>query len=330
MNTHRARGSAARSRDGHLSIVIPVYNERENLVPLMAEIKTVMKRVGTTYEIICVDDGSTDGSLEVLGRLAARDRRIKIVQLMRNYGQTAALAAGFAHARGAVLIPIDADGQNDPVDIPRLLEKLHQGFDVVSGWRRNRKDPWLTRRVPSQIANALIRVLTGVQLHDYGCTLKAYRRNVLEGITLLGEMHRFLPALASWEGARVSEVVVHHRPRLTGQSKYGLGRAYKVILDLITVKFLLTYGTKPLYLFGGLGGVLLGAGLALAGYLVYAKLTIQDFYIIQTPLLLMSALLVLLASQSFLMGLLAEILARVYHEQRQQRSHRVRHTINLP
>jgi len=297
----------------NLSIVVPVYNEEANLEPLVQEIKSVLEPTGTDYEIIIVDDGSSDGSYPLLSRLYRKDPRLKILCLKRNFGQTAAVAAGFAHAQGKVIIAMDGDGQNDPGDIPALLKKLEEGYDLVSGWRFPRADPFLSRRLPSQIANRLISWITQVKLHDYGCTLKALRREIAQDLKLYGEMHRFIPAMAYERGAKIAEIQVHHRPRRWGKSKYGIARTFRVILDLVTVKFLLSYSTRPLHIFG-----LIGLSSGAIGFVTAVYLAIQKiFYGIDIggrPLLLLAALLILIGVQFISMGLLGEMLARTYHE----------------
>jgi len=304
-----------------LSIVVPLYNERENVDPLHAEIASAMSGfggAGGVWEVIYVDDGSTDGTYERLrATQAAHPDTVSVVRLRRNFGQTAALAAGFDQARGGVIVTMDGDLQNDPADIPRLLEELSRGQDVVSGWRRIRRDPLFTRRLPSLAGNWLISAVTGVALHDYGCTLKAYRRDVLDQMTLYGEMHRFLPAQAHWVGARIGELSVGHRPRTRGKSKYGLWRVYRVLLDLVTVRFLGVHGTKPLHAFGALGCIFGALGVGTIGILSYLKYTTGVSFI-QSPLLLLSALFVILGGQSFLLGLLAEIAVRTYYESQQK------------
>ena len=245
-----------------ISIVVPIYNEQENIPEVYRSITAALDAASAEYEIIMVDDGSIDGSFVELQRIAAADGRLKVIRFRRNFGQTAAMSAGFDFAKGDIIIPMDGDLQNDPADIPRLVEKISEGFDVVSGWRSDRKDTFITRKIPSLLANALISRMTGVHLHDYGCTLKAYRREVLDGINLYGEMHRFVPALASQFGARVTELPVNHFPRLHGVSKYGISRTLRVILDLMTVKFLMAYSTKPIQLFGKWGIYTMLAGLA--------------------------------------------------------------------
>ncbi len=297
-----------------LSIVVPFFNERDNVEELHAEIVAAVMPLNLPWEAIYVDDGSTDGTWERLA--AARERHpeiVRILRLRRNFGQTAALAAGFDRARGEVIVTLDGDRQNDPADIPRLLEIIGTGYELVSGWRRNRQDPFVSRRIPSQIANWLIGVMTGVRLHDHGCTLKAYRREVLSQITLFGEMHRFMAAQARWVGARICEVPVNHRPRRAGVSKYGILRTYRVMLDLITVRFLGSHGTKPLHAFGALGLLFILAGCLTLGVLTWLKISTGVSFI-QSPLLLLAALLAILGGQSILLGLLAEIAVRTYYE----------------
>ncbi len=295
-----------------ISVVVPLLNEQDNIGPLYEQITQTLTDV-YKYEIIFVDDGSSDNSFNVLADLQKTDARIRVICFRKNFGQTAALSAGFAHARGKVIVAIDADLQNDPADIPEMIAKLDEGFDVVSGWRKKRHDNAITRLLPSKIANWLISRITGVKLHDYGCTLKVYRREVLDEIKLYGEMHRFIPALASWSGARIAEMPVNHRPRTTGKTKYGLGRTLKVVLDLITVKFLGSFSTKPIYIFGGLG-LASGIGAIASGwYVIYQKIA-NDFAINRNPLLVLTALLIATTIQLILMGLLAELLVRTYHE----------------
>ena len=295
-----------------LSVVIPLYNEAESVPDLARELQAALEGIGGAYEVIAVDDGSTDETLERLREIARSDPRWTVVSLRRNFGQTAALSAGFDLARGAIVVTLDGDLQNDPADIP-LLVAACKTHDVVSGWRAERKDPLLTRRLPSALANWLISVVTAVRLHDYGCTLKAYRREVLKALRLYGEMHRFIPAIASWMGISITEVKTHHRPRRFGRSKYGLGRTLRVLLDLLTVKFLLSFGTKPIQVFGLLGLAVGGVGGLLGLYLTALKLLYGE-QIGGRPLLLMAVLLILLGVQLIGMGLLGEMLARVYHE----------------
>jgi glycosyltransferase involved in cell wall biosynthesis len=298
-----------------LSIVVPVYNEVGNVASLHEAIAAARDDLEPSAEIILVNDGSTDGTEQALDELAASDDRVLVAHLRRNFGQSAAMAAGFDLARGDIVIAMDADLQNDPADIPLLLDTLAGGHDVVSGWRKDRKDPWLTRRLPSNVANWLISRMTGVHLHDYGCSLKAYRREVLEDIRLYGDMHRFIPALAHWAGARIAEVPVAHHPRRSGRSKYGLGRIWRVLLDLLTVKFLLSYSTKPIQVFGawGLGAGLLG--LVICVYLTVLKLALGA-EIGGRPLLLLGILLIFIGGQFITLGLLAELQARTYYEAR--------------
>lgn len=297
-----------------LSIVIPVYNEQDSLAELHKEIVASLSGK-YTYEIIFIDDGSSDNSFNILCDIQKNDDRVRIIRFRSNFGQTAALSAGFKYARGKVIAPMDADRQNDPADIPNLLKKLDEGYDIVSGWRRRRHDNVVTRTFPSRVANWLVSRITGVKLHDYGCTLKVYRAQSLKEIRLYGEMHRFIPALASWSGEKVAEVVVNHRPRTTGVTKYGLNRTFKVILDLITIKFLASFSTKPLYVFGGLG-VLSGACAFLSGFAVLYHKFISDppLAMNRNPLLVLTMMLFTASIQFILMGLLAELLVRTYHE----------------
>jgi glycosyltransferase involved in cell wall biosynthesis len=311
-----------------VSLVVPVFNEADNLRSLYDEVAAILANAGFEAEILCIDDGSRDRSFAILAELAAADRRLKVIRLRRNFGQTAAMAAGFAAARGEVVIPLDADLQNDPADIPKLLAKLDEGYDVVSGWRRERRDGFLFRRLPSLIANGLISRMTGVHLNDYGCTLKAYRREVLERINLYGELHRFVPALASQVGARVTEIPVNHRPRRAGASKYGIDRTLRVILDLVTVKFLLKYSTRPMQLFGKWA-----AGAAALAFLTFA-MTIWMKYaeglsMNRNPLLILSALLLFSAVQFVALGLLGELVTRTYHEVQDKPIYTIRETINI-
>ena len=309
-----------------VSIVVPFYNERDNVGPLHAEIVRAMDPTGLSWEAVYVDDGSGDGTLDrLLEARASSPGRVAVVGLRRNFGQTAALAAGFHHARGEVVVTLDGDLQNDPADIPRLIEALGPRCDVVSGWRRDRKDALLARRIPSQIANRLIGLVTGVSLHDYGCTLKAYRREIVDQLTLYGEMHRFLPAQAHWVGAAITELPVNHRPRTKGSSKYGLRRTYRVLLDLMTVRFLGVHGTKPLHAFGALGFVFIALGILTMAVLTWLKYTTGVSFI-QSPLLLLSALFVILGGQSILLGLLAEISVRTYYESQRKTVYVIRET----
>ena len=310
-----------------LSIVIPVFDEVENLSPLAEGVREALS--GLDYEMILVDDGSTDGSSAKLAEMAeAEPQHTRVIELRRNFGQTAAIAAGIDHATGEIIVTLDADLQNDPADIPMLIDKLEEGYDVVSGWRVNRQDALLKRRVPSMIANWLISRVTGVRLHDYGCTLKAYRREVLEGFRLYGEMHRFIPAFAGSVGAKIAEVPVRHHPRIAGKTKYGLGRTLKVILDLFTVKFLISYATKPIYLFGGAGLMLIVPSLAVLFFLMVRRLLL-GIEVLTSPLFQTSTMLMILGFQSILMGFIAELLVRTYHESQDKPTYSIRQTINF-
>jgi glycosyltransferase involved in cell wall biosynthesis len=312
-----------------LSVVIPIYYEEENIRPLYTAITDALDKTGLQYEIICVDDGSGDNSFNVLKELAIADRRLRVIRFRRNFGQTAAMAAGFEAARGAVIVPMDGDLQNDPADIPLLLEKIKEGYDVVSGWRKDRQDTFINRKLPSIIANGLISRLTDVHLHDYGCTLKAYRREVLDGIGLYGEMHRFVPALASRIGAKVAELPVRHHPRLHGTSKYGISRTVRVVLDLLTVKFLLSYATKPIQLFGkwGIYSMLLACGTG--GATVYMKL-FANTSMNRNPLLILTAFLLFMGVQFITLGLLGELNARTYYESQGKPIYSVKERLNDP
>ena len=310
-----------------ISLVIPVYNEEESLPDLVAELNRVCPGLGRSYEIIFVDDGSTDGSFQTLVRLRAGDPRIRIVRFRRNFGQTAALAAGFDQARGDVIVTLDADLQNDPADIAALLAKIDEGYDIVSGWRKDRKDRFLSRRLPSILANSLISRFTGVKLHDYGCTLKAFRCEVIKSINLYGELHRFIPAIASTMGVSIAEIEVRHRPRTKGRSKYNILRTPKVLLDLLTVKFLLSYSTRPLQIFGlfGLAGLVAGAVLGI--WLSYERLVLKHG-IANRPLLLLAVLLVVIGIQFITLGLLAEIMVRAYHESSAKKIYHIKETVD--
>ena len=296
-----------------LSIVIPLYNEAPNIPELYRELRSALEAIDRTYEIILVDDGSTDETYALIEGLHADDTLVVVVQLRRNFGQTAAFAAGFAQARGQIIVTSDGDLQNDPGDIAPLLAKLDEGYDIVCGWRQDRKDPWLTKVLPSKIANWLISVTTGVHLHDYGCSLKVFRSEVVKPLRLYGELHRFIPAIASEQGVRIAELVVNHRPRQHGLSKYGLSRTVRVVFDLVTVKFLLSYSTRPLQMFGPVGLVLGLAGGAVVGYLGYVRLFAGQS-IGERPLLLLGILMLSTGVQLITLGLLAELQARTYHE----------------
>lgn len=313
----------------NLSIVIPVYNERENLPLLFDALYKVMNPMQKSWEVILVDDGSRDKSLSVLKEYAEKDpKHIRVVSFRRNFGQTAAIAAGLDYSKGEIIILLDADMQNDPADIPMMLAKLDEGYDLVSGWRKDRKDNAVTRNFPSMLANGLISRVTGVRLHDYGCTLKVYRRDVLEGFRLYGEMHRFIPVYASSVGANITEVPVRHHPRQFGKTKYGLERTVKVVLDLFTVKFLVAYSSKPIYLFGGAGSFLMFVG-ALIMLFLFIRRIFFSVGIAISPLLQISALTLVLGVQSIFMGLIAELLVRTYHESQRKPTYTVRSKINL-
>lgn len=310
------RDAALRDDPVDVSVVVPVYNEELNVDELHERLVQVLN---DRTEIIFVDDGSTDSTPQRLREIAARDSRVRLVRFRRNFGQTAALSAGIDHARGRTIVPIDGDLQNDPRDIPRLLAKLDEGYDVVSGWRVHRKDPF-HRRLPSTVANRLISWISGVRLHDYGCSLKAYRRSVLEDVRLYGEMHRFVPIYASWQGARVTEMAVDHHPRTRGKSNYGIERTIKVVLDLIVVKFLSSYATKPIYIFGGFGIIsFLLATLAFV-MMVWYKVTGQKSFI-ETPLPMVVVMFLLVGALSMLLGLVAELTVRTYYESQGKRTY---------
>ena len=313
----------------NLSLIVPVYNEQDNLPLLFEAITESMDSLGKSWEVIFVDDGSHDNSLPVLSAHAEKDpQHVRVISFRRNFGQTAAIAAGLDYSQGEIIVLLDADLQNDPRDIPLLLEKLDEGYDLVSGWRKQRKDNAVTRNFPSMMANLLISRVTGVELHDYGCTLKAYRRPVLEGFRLYGEMHRFIPVFANSVGARITEVVVNHQPRRFGKTKYGLERTLKVILDLFTVKFLVSYSSKPIYLFGGTG-----MGLMVLSALIMTYLFIRRIFFLVgvtgSPLFQTSVMFFILGFQSMLMGLIAELLVRTYHESQRKPTYTVRTRINI-
>src|SRR3989449_5143136 len=314
-----------------ISVFLPVFNEEPNLRLLHEKLDSALGQLGRTAEIIYVDDGSTDDSLSVLRKLAAVDRRVRVIALRRNYGQTPAMSAGIDAASGRVLIPMDADLQNDPADIARLLDKLDEGYEVVSGWRKNRRDPLFTRKIPSQIANWLISKIGGVQLHDYGCSLKAYRRESLADVQLYGEMHRFIPIYASWSGARVTEIPVEHHARTMGKSKYGLSRTIKVVFDLMTIKFMASYQTKPLYMFGFAGMTTFVISFLCAVLALLMKFASWPHHadFVQTPLPVLTMVMLVLGVQFFFMGLLAEMLVRTYHESQAKPVYAVRERINF-
>ena len=318
-----------------LSLFLPVLDEEENLRPMHAKIQSALNALGKSAEVIYVDDGSTDKSLEILKELAATEDRVRVISLRRNYGQTAAMSAGIDAAKGEILIPMDADLQNDPADIKRLLEKLNEGFDVVSGWRKNRQDKLISRKIPSQIANRIISWIGGVPLHDYGCSLKAYRRDVIQDVRLYGEMHRFIPIYASWAGARVAEIPVDHHARTMGKSKYGISRTVKVVFDLMTIKFMASYGTKPIYVFGTFGMLAFFASVFAGLYAVFLKLAnrigLPQFHadFVETPLPVLCIVMFAISIQFFLMGLLAELLVRTYHESQNKAIYAVREKVGF-
>jgi len=296
-----------------LSIVIPVFNEEDNVKPLISEITAALQPLSKRYEIVVIDDGSRDNTFQVLAQVYRIDSHLRVIRLKRNFGQTAALAAGLAHASGEVVVMLDGDGQNDPADIPALLSKLEQGNDIVCGWRYLRQDPFLSRRLPSMIANSVISWTTQVKLHDYGCTLKVMRKEIAKNLKLYGEMHRFIPAIAYERGAKIAELKVNHRPRLRGRSKYGITRTVRVLLDLLTVKFLMSYSTRPSHIFGIIGIASAVLGLVLGIYLTVQKL-MYNMSIGGRPLLLLAVMLIFVGFQFVTMGLLGEMLSRTYHE----------------
>ena len=313
-----------------LSVVVPIFNEVENIPELHDELRGVLDRLDRPYEIVYVDDGSTDGSFALLKSLAERHPQVVVIQFRRNFGQTAALAAGMESARGDVLVFMDGDLQNDPADIPRLLETMDEGgYDVVSGWRKNRQDAAIKRKLPSRLANRLISAVSGVHLNDYGCTLKAYRREVMENVRLYGEMHRFIPAYAAWAGARIAELEVNHRARKHGRSKYGINRTIKVLLDLLTLKFLSSYSTKPIYLFGGLGSLCFLVG-ALAFLVVLYMRIFEGLHINRNPLLEICVFMFLAGLLFLTQGLLAELVTRTYHESQGKPTYVIRTMLRRP
>ncbi len=311
-----------------ISVVIPIYNEEESVDKLYKALKENLEKLGEDFEIIAVDDGSTDSTFLKLSKLAKEDKRLKVIRFKKNYGQTAAMAAGFDAAKGDIVITIDADLQNDPSDIPLLIEKIKEGYDVVSGWRKDRKDAFLTRTLPSKIANYIISEVTGVHLHDYGCSLKAYKKDIVKSFNLYGDMHRFLPAIAKGLGAKITEVPVKHHPRLYGKSKYGISRTIRVVLDIFLVKFLNDYINKPLYAFGGIGFSLLSIGFLLGLYLSFIKF-IKGESIGERPLLLLTVLLIISGIQFISTGIIAEIIIRTYYESKGERPYKIKTTINL-
>ncbi len=323
---------STKKKEPDLSIVLPVYNEEENVRLQYENIVSNVEPLKLNFEMIFVNDGSSDGSPDILRELAKKDRRVKVINFRRNFGQTAAMMAGIDYSTGEVVVFMDSDLQNDAEDIRRLLEKIHEGYDVVSGWRKNRKDKLISRKIPSRIANWIISRVGGVPLHDLGCSLKAYRGEVLRQVKLYGEMHRFIPVHASWVGARITEIPVNHHERKFGQSKYGIKRTFKVLLDLVTVKFMGSYSTKPIYVFGGMGFLLFVFGLLTGASTLVMRFTLH-FSVMKNPLLLLTILLtimLMILSVLFIsLGILAELLIRVYHESQAMPAYRVRDTVNL-
>ena len=309
-----------------VSVVIPLFNEVENVRPLYSELKSTMKKMGRSWEVVFVDDGSTDGTDEVLREVHLHEEGVCVVKLRRNFGQTAAMTAGFNHARGEIIVCLDGDLQNDPRDIARLVNKLADGFDVVSGWRANRQDGFWMRTLPSRIANWLISRTTGTHLHDYGCTLKAYRADMIRELRLYGEMHRFIPALMGGNGARITEIPVNHHPRCHGESKYGISRTVRVVLDLLTVKFLLSFLTRPLQIFGVIGLLSFSSGMVICLYLAVMKV-FAGYGLADRPLLLLGIFLAIVGVQFICMGILAEIQTRSYHESSEKRTYSVREVL---
>jgi glycosyltransferase involved in cell wall biosynthesis len=310
-----------------VSIVIPIFNEIDNVQPLYQNLRAAMEPSGYTWEVVFVDDGSTDGSISLLRKLHAGQAGVRVVELRRNFGQTAAMAAGFDHAGGEIIIAMDGDLQNDPKDIPRLIEKLNEGYDVVSGWRANREDGFWLRRLPSRMANWLISRTTGTYLHDYGCTLKAYRREIMQHLKLYGEMHRFIPALLGGNGARIAELPVNHHARRYGRSKYGISRTIRVFLDLVLVKFTLSFLTRPLQIFGMVGLLAFLPGTAICAYLVFARIFLGE-HLADRPLFLLGILLTVIGTQFVSMGILAEIQIRTYHESSNKPTYLVREILD--
>lgn len=311
-----------------LSVIVPFFNEEDNVVPIYEEISTAMVATGQRYEIVFINDGSRDSTIAQLRQIAEADANVLVIDLLRNYGQTAAMMAGFDHAKGNIIIAMDGDGQNDPAEVPRLLAELEKGYDVVSGWRKNRQDNRLARRLPSKIANWLISKVTGVNLHDYGCSLKAYRRHIIDGVKLYGEMHRFIPIYTVWQGGRISELPVNHRARLHGVSKYGLNRVFKVLLDLLLVSFLDRYLNRPIYVFGGVGFLLLILSIMTASYAVWLKLA-EGVSFISTPLPMLTGTFFTTGLICVLMGFLAELIMRTYYESQGKNVYQVRERINM-
>ena len=311
-----------------VSIVIPAYNEATSLKVLVDELEYFLKDFQYTYEVVFVDDGSRDDSFNVVKEYALKNRNVKVIKLRRNYGQSAALLAGIDYSTGDVIVPLDADLQNDPNDIPKLLNLITEGYDLVSGWRRCRQDRTVDRKIPSMIANKIISCVSGVKLHDYGCSLKAYRKEILNGIRLYGELHRFLPVCASWNGAKVTEIEVNHKPRVFGKSKYGLSRIYKVLLDLLVLKFLSDFSTKPIYFFGGFAGISYLFSVLFTAWAFYLKL-FKHIDLDHTPLLIFAAVFVIVGTQLLLMGVLADLIMRTYFESQDKKTYQIKESVNL-
>ena len=316
-----------------ISIVLPIYNEEENIPILYEELKGVLVtlesgKIIENFEIICVNDGSRDNSLAILKGLAVKDKQIKIINFRNNFGQTAALSAGISAASGELIIPMDADLQNDPKDIVKFIEKINEGNSLVSGWRKDRKDHLISRRIPSIIANWLIGLITGVKIHDYGCTIKAYKKEVIQGVNLYGEMHRFIAAYAAWRGGQVAEIIVNHRPRIKGKTNYGISRTFRVLLDLIVVKFLFKYMDRPIHFFGGIGFFSLSMGI-LAGLLAVFLRLFYEMHLSQTPLPILSALFIMVGVQFIIMGVVAEMLTRIYYESQNKNPFVIKEKINF-
>ena len=312
-----------------ISVVVPMRNESPNVRQLYHELVATLEAYARPFEIVVIDDGSTDDTFHLLAGLQAQDARLRVIRFRRNFGQTAAFAAGFAHARGQFIVTSDGDGQNDPRDIPAMVDRICRGPDIVAGWRRERKDPFLNRRLPSMIANAIISFATGVKLHDYGCSLKVFRAEVVKSMKLYGEMHRFLPAIAAEQGVDIVEQVVNHRKRMHGRSKYGISRTFRVVLDLMTVKFLSSYSTRPLQMFGGLGLGLAFGGTLIGGWLTYVKF-VRHEGIADRPLLLLGVFMILGGIQLVMTGLLAEMLSRTYHESQNKPTYVIREIREAP
>ncbi|MFA5175231.1 MAG: glycosyltransferase family 2 protein [Patescibacteria group bacterium] len=316
-----------------ISIVLPVYNEEKNIQNLYTELNIVLKNIKSdylieNYEIIFVNDGSQDNSLEILKNLAIKDNFVKVINFINNFGQTAALSAGINAASGEVIIPMDADAQNDPKDIHKFIEKINEGFSLVSGWRKDRKDSLILRKIPSVVANWLIGLITGVKIHDYGCTIKAYKREIIQGVNLYGEMHRFIAAYAVWRGGKITEIVVNHRPRINGKTNYGILRTFSVILDLIVVKFLFKYMDRPIHFFGGIGFFSFSIGFFFGLFAMLLRI-FYNVHIIQTPLPILSALFIMVGVQFIIMGVVAEMLTRIYYESQNKNPFVIKEKINF-